>query len=80
MRTDLFYLTPGQPYAFYANPADDGAILLAMSGQGACQRRTFLGYRNFDDTPCLEVARATGKTHLIAMASVAHARPVALPD
>jgi hypothetical protein len=80
MHSSLFHLIPGQPYAFFANPADGSAAFPVPAGQGACERRTFLGYRTCDDTPCLEVARATGKTHLITLASVAHVRPVTLPD
>ena len=78
MHASLFKLTPGQPYAFFADPNHDAAMFLAE--QGPCQRRTFLGYRTCEQVPYLEVARATGKTHLISLASIAHVRPVALPD
>ena len=77
MHTSLFHLTPGQPYAFFATHA--GASNTAAE-QSDGQHRIFLGYRTSGDTPCLEVARATGKTHLITIASVIHVRPVTLPD
>jgi hypothetical protein len=80
MRTDLFHLTPGQPYAFDVNPAHDSNACWTAAGQGACLHRTFLGYCTCDGIACLEVARATGKAHGIALDCVAHVRPVALPD
>ncbi|MFT5534550.1 MAG: hypothetical protein ACI802_002798 [Candidatus Paceibacteria bacterium] len=80
MSTSLLQLIPGQPYAFDVNPARDSAAWLAAAGQGACLHRTFLGYCTCDGIACLEVARATGKTHGIALDCVAHVRPVALPD
>ena len=66
-------LEPGKTYAFRTQTQnrDRGVVTLA---------RCFLGTRDDPTLPCIEVARATGKTHLIALSSIVTANLVRYPD
>lgn len=77
MHFDPARLEPGHPYAFTTREWHGPTTAIFAPG---VQRRTFLGHCTVEDTPCIAVARATGKTHLIPLASIAAAAPVALPD
>ena len=79
MHTDLFQLDPGASYALTLR----GAMQAAARNQMAVPtvvRRTFLGYRTDATLPCIEVARANGKTQLLSIASIATADLIHFPD
>ena len=77
MHFDPARLEPGQRYAFQTREWHGPATAVLAP---AIQRRTFLGHCIADDTPCIAVARATGKTHVIPLASIEAAVPVQYPD
>ncbi|GAA4017901.1 hypothetical protein [Actimicrobium antarcticum] len=71
MHANLASLDPGTSYALTLCPAGSTPAVV---------RCTFLGYRTEHAQPCIEVARATGRMHLIALASIATADRIRLPD
>lgn len=70
-------LEPGKTYAFRTTDWH-GRQTGIVPGQIASRR--FLGHRTLDAIACIEVERASGKVHLIAVSAIEAANPVQFPD